>query len=244
LFFGFHQATAISKNNLFLTFAWHDSDSCYFSISNDKEIIMKRFLLSLLTGFILFAFPALSQAYLVPLSTSSLFGALPQEMAFATAEISPDDNGKITVTVSSSPLFQGWGAVFDQIYFNLNPVGDLENLGIEVDSSIGGTWQVTKNTQAGNLGSFSHLLSGTGLGNRIGQDLICHFVGTNLQAADLLWNNDKGWSLAVRVQNPQLQTSDLLAASVPVATPVPSALLLMASGLGGLGVVRQRSARK
>ncbi|MEZ4601723.1 MAG: VPLPA-CTERM sorting domain-containing protein [Syntrophotaleaceae bacterium] len=205
---------------------------------------MQRLLLSLLTGCILSAFPALSHAYLVPLSTSSLYGTLPEEMAFARAEVSSAVNGVVTVTVSSNPLFQGWGAVFDEIYLNLNPAGDFENLRIEIDPSMGGDWQLIENAQTGVFGSFSHLLSGTGLGNRIGQELICRLMDTNLQVDDLLWNNENGWSLAVGVQNPQIRTSDLLAASVPVATPLPSALLMLASGIGGIGVFRRRSERK
>jgi len=202
---------------------------------------MKRLLSFLFIACCFSMFVSSAHAQLIPLTETDLFGPLPglPTPALASVSIAPADEGGLTVSVFSNPDFLQWGAVFDEFFFNVNPAREFV---ANVDASVGGIWQFGQDGQASRFGVFNFFLKGEGLQNGKGDPLIFH-LHPQLQVADLFWNNDKGWSLAARLRNPLNQSSLYVAASSPLATPLPSGLLLMASGLGGLGLVRRRLGR-
>jgi len=201
---------------------------------------MKYLLLWVIAGSLL-AFSAPVQAALIPLTETNLFGPLPGNPipALASVAIHGSDDGRFTFTVFANEQFLQWGGVFDEFYFQLNPARGL--LGVTVADSVGGEWQLSEDAPAARFGDFAYALKGHNLGEGQGTPLIFQLdAGPGLEIADLLWNNDLGWSLVTRLSDPLNQSSLYLAAVAPRAVPLPSALLLMTTGLVGLMGVKRK----
>ncbi|NMC75272.1 MAG: hypothetical protein GYA56_13090 [Geobacteraceae bacterium] len=197
-------------------------------------------------------------AAVAPLSFSNNFGYRSGTGGddYGTVELTVGDDGFVHVTVTANGSYfrasSGAGVVWDKFFFNVGPGVAFDPASIVVDESVG-SWR----TAQGNIslfGDFAYGIVGTAIGKAALGTLHFHIADASITLADIVAANEEGWSFAghLRGFDPmpnvygKTSTSTFLGVAGtamnddPVPTPLPAALWLMGSGLGGIILARRK----